>query len=85
MYLPYSSVEDAQSAARFAEASVAYIGVAYHPDTRFSDYIDETGRRLFTQDESARLDFLAEKAFSFCGTALYDIAVARQRQHLGLV
>jgi len=52
MDLPSFPVSDVASAVAFAHWCVDQIGVGFHPDTPFLDYIDETGCPLFTPGES---------------------------------
>jgi hypothetical protein len=81
---PPFTILDSMSAAAFALWCVNLIGPGYHPDSPFSEYIDETGRPLFSPTESVFLDSLTDKSFSYCGDTLYEIAEAQQRLMLGL-
>jgi hypothetical protein len=81
---PPFAVVDAKSAAAFARWCVHQISACYHPDSPFSDYIDESRRPLFSPNEAAFLDALTDKSFSYCGDMIYEIAEAPQRILLGL-
>lgn len=59
-------VQDHESAVRFVQWCVEVLGLGYHPDTPFSDYVDRDGRATFSSSEAARLEEAAERAFAFC-------------------
>jgi hypothetical protein len=62
-------VHDRDSAIQFVQWCVAQIGLGYHPDTRFADYVEADGKPVFSADESKRLDDLTEKACGFIDPA----------------
>jgi hypothetical protein len=59
-------VYDRASAARFVKWCVDVIGLGYHPDTPFADYVDGDGRATFSSPEAGRLEELADRVFKFC-------------------
>lgn len=67
-------VSDAQSADGFVRWCVEFIGLGYHPDTPFSQYVDEAGRPLFTEAEAQELDILQEASFQFSDP--YEIGIS---------
>ncbi len=40
-------VHDRDSATQFVKWCVAQIGLGYHPDTRFADYVEDDGTPYF--------------------------------------
>jgi hypothetical protein len=63
---PPPEVHDRESAVRFVKWCVEEIGLGYHPDTQFADYVDGDGRASFSPADVARLEELAELAFEHC-------------------
>lgn len=59
-------VRDQESAVHFIKWCVEQLGLGYHPDTPFSDYVGQGGQAAFSSEEARQLDELTEKAFSFC-------------------
>ena len=59
-------VIDKASATAFVQWCVGRLGLGYHPDTPFADYIDTAGNAVFTPDEVAILNARQVAAFSFC-------------------
>ena len=61
-------VHDHESAVSFIQWCVEEIGLGYHPDTPFADYVclDGSGQATFSQAEAARLQELSHRAFQFC-------------------
>ena len=59
-------VFDNESAAAFVLWCVENIGLGYHPDTRFEDYIDEDGKQSFDVPTAATLNELQNAAFTWC-------------------
>lgn len=41
------------------------IGMGFHPDTRFTEYVDGAGARLFTDEQARTLDATLADAFAF--------------------
>ena len=64
-------VHDQEFAVRFIKWCVEQLGLGYHPDTPFSDYVGQGGQAVFAPEEARLLDELTEKAFSFCDP--YDV------------
>lgn len=68
-------VADETSARRFIAACVDYIGLGFHPDETFGEYLDgETGRRLFPDETATWLDEQMDAADAF-GFDLADVAL----------
>lgn len=80
MILP-PSVTDTPSATQFVFWCLDNIGMGYHPDTAFSEYEDETGKRLFTDDEAEELDALNSQVFDHI--CPYEIGLAEMRRRMG--
>ncbi len=59
-------VHDRESAVCFIKWCVEVIGLGYHPDTHFADYVDRDGRAIFSTADAARLEELTECAFQHC-------------------
>jgi hypothetical protein len=75
------SVHDRKSAVHFVRWCVAVIGLGYHPDDRFADYVAAGGRPTFRPKEAVRLEALAERAFAYCDP--YEIGCAEFERLLG--
>jgi hypothetical protein len=58
-------VNDRDSAIRFVKWCVEKLGLGYHPDTRFGDYVETDGTAVFTGLDATRLDELTGKAREF--------------------
>ena len=55
---------------------VQQLGLAFHPDTRGSDYVAEGGGPAFTAAEAAEYDRDIEAAFARAEEDPYEIAIA---------
>ena len=66
-------VYDRDSAIGFVEWCALRLGLGYHPDTPFADYVDGDGRPVFSPAQAHGLDALTEQAFAFCDP--YEVAV----------
>ena len=73
-------VHDRDSAAAFVRWCVSHIGLGYHPDTAFEDYIDSEGGASFTPEIARSLNELNARAFDFCDP--YEIGLAEVRRKL---
>lgn len=50
------------------------LGIGFHPDTPFDDYINtDTRRRIFTDDEAEELDTTLAECFAVCKRLGIDI------------
>lgn len=56
-------IKDSESAILFIEWCVRQIGLGFHPDTPFAEYVQVD---LGSDDEASLLDALMDKAFEFC-------------------
>jgi hypothetical protein len=74
-------VHDRASAIRFVGWCVAVIGLGYHSDDRFADYVADDGRPTFRPKEAVRLEAPAERAFAYCDP--YEIGCAEFERLLG--
>jgi hypothetical protein len=72
------NVHDRATAEQFVKACVAEIGLGFHPDTRFEDYVDGDGRRVFPDAEAERLNLMADRAAGFVD--LYAVGLAEMRK-----
>lgn len=76
---------DPREARLFVRAVTEWIGPGFHPDTDMADYVNETGKRCFSKQESAALnrelgwarDVLERGSIDIC-----TIALAVQRRLL---
>ena len=59
-------VRDRDSAIRFVEWCARRLGLGYHPDTPFADYVDGEGRPVFSPAQARCLDALTLQAFAYC-------------------
>lgn len=73
-------VHDRDSAAAFVRWCVMHVGLGYHPDTPFEDYVDDSGVASFSLDAANTLNELNERAFSFCDP--YEVGLAEVRKQL---
>jgi hypothetical protein len=77
------TIRDRSTAERFIEWCVREIGLGFHPDTPFADYVTiASGTAVFSSDEAVRLDTLLDRAFEFCDP--YEIGRLAQRRAMGL-
>jgi hypothetical protein len=71
-------IDDEASASSFIAACVGKVGLGYHPDTPFAEYVAENGIRCFSDEEARSLDEATEVAFRHCDA--YSVALeAAQR------
>jgi hypothetical protein len=68
-----------QQAIDYVKHCVDWIGPGFHPDTRFADYVDGAGRKLFNDDQVAIADANIEECFAVLGDEVYDIALDHSR------
>lgn len=77
------SIHDRSSATTFVEWCVREIGVGFHPDTPFSDYVlIGSDERAFNDDEVVHLNALLNRAFEFIDP--YETGLSAQRKSLTL-
>lgn len=69
--IPHSveTVEDAQGLVRWC---VENIGLGYHPDTPFEEYITREQEVSFKLEIAARLNELHDRAFELLGDSIYE-------------
>lgn len=67
-------VNDRATAIAFVRWCVGQLGLGYHPDTSFADYVDREGRATFPSEEARELDKLQDQAFEKCDP--YEIGLA---------
>jgi hypothetical protein len=72
------NVHDRATAEQFVKACVAEIGLGFHPDTRFEDYVDAGGNRVFSDAEAERLNLMADRAAGFVD--MYAIGLDEMRR-----
>jgi hypothetical protein len=74
-------VSDGESATRFVKWCVEQLGLGFHPDTRFAEYVEEDGSPVFTPEQARQLDELTEKAFNFIDP--YDVGMSEFERLMG--
>lgn len=66
-----NTIEDVQ---RFFEYIIYELGINFHVDTPFSDYVyNYNDKRCFTKSEALRLQIMMEKSFEICDNESVDI------------
>jgi hypothetical protein len=55
-----------ESAEGFLAWCVDRLGLGFHPDTPFADYVDANGERCFDSVTAQQLDEQLQRAFAFC-------------------
>jgi len=66
---PIITVEDAQQLVRWC---VENIGLGYHPDTPFEEYINRERMASFDPKVAERLNGLHDRAFELLGDSIYE-------------
>lgn len=78
------SIKDYESAVRFITWCIQEIGLGFHPDTPFSDYITlEAGKPLFDEPTAERLDHLLERTFEYCDP--YHVGLGLFQKSMGQI
>jgi len=67
-------VTDTATALEFVRWCVKEIGLGYHPDTSFNDYVDVFGQPCFSAIEAKMLDAFTDAAFDHCDP--YDVGAS---------
>lgn len=78
-----NTIEDVQ---RFINYIIKELGLNWHPDDAFIDYVTPQGVPCFTDEQALFLEDLLEQAFFLCEEAendLYEIGLDIFRDHLG--
>lgn len=84
MPLP-ATIGSYQNLRQFILEVLGELGWGYHPDTRFSDYIDAaTGAPTYTVEQAFERDSLQEQAFDTFGDAVYDLALSITYEWAGI-
>lgn len=81
-----SHTANAEIAAEWVRDLVRFIGPGFHPDSRFSDYVTDHGRRCFTPKESRFPEGemkLTCEILEQAGIEIYAVALPVQHQMLG--
>ena len=77
---------EAADATAFLESAFRAIGVGFHPDTSFHDYVDvDTGEKLFYDDDADYLDLGLAEAVALQNCELedaYDVCVRLAKEWL---
>jgi hypothetical protein len=69
---------DREQAIAYVEHCVDWIGVGFHPDTKFSDYVDvKRGEKLFNEDQIAHAEANMEACFEVLGDEVYEVALRK--------
>lgn len=53
------------------------IGLGFHPDTDFNDYVDNKDNRAYTEKEANLLNERMKRAFKVLGSRIYDIGAEK--------
>jgi hypothetical protein len=70
------SIRDEDGCRRFFQYLVEPLGLIWHPDTRFKDYVVlDTGGPVFTPIAAAVLDHAMAKCFELLGERVYDVGL----------
>jgi hypothetical protein len=64
------TIEDVQE---FLNDCVNYLGLAFHPDTNFSDYVSSNGYPLYNEEQAEISNQMMEKSFDICDELDVDI------------
>ena len=59
-----------------------YVGVGFHPDTYFEDYVDDNGEKVFTMSMSIHFNSMLDQAFKLFYTndeCIYEFCLANQK------
>ena len=73
-FAPSYDVFNLDEAEHFVRWAARDIGLGFHPDTRFADYVDLSGSRLFSDDTAKRCDDYMADSFGF-GMDPYQVAI----------
>ena len=71
LHTKYVSVSDIKSAQSFLRWCCSSIGLGFHPETDFADYIDDDGKPVFTRSQARILNTSLEE----CYKILPDVCV----------
>lgn len=67
----------------FLRDSVRTVGLGFHPDTPFAEYVDDAGGRAFGDETAAVCEADLARAFELLGERVYDICADEQRRLMG--
>ena len=70
------NIGSVQDVRRFFTYLVTAEGLKFHPDSRFWEYVDSDGVRLFSLEQCNHYDKLMRRSFEVCrkeGEDIYDI------------
>ena len=59
-----------------------YVGVGFHPDTHFEDYVDDSGEKVFTMSMSIHFNSMLNQAFMLFhknDECIYEFCLANQK------
>ena len=59
-----------------------YVGVGFHPDTYFEDYVDDSGEETFTMNMSIHFNSMLDQAFILFhknNECIYEFCLANQK------
>lgn len=64
------TIEDVQE---FLNDCINYLGLAFHPDTNFIDYVSSNGYPLYNEEQAEISNKMMEQAFDICDELDVDI------------
>ena len=68
------TMQDVEQFLRYAiESNWLALGMGFHPDDDFSDYMKDNGERLFSDNEAKALNEMTNKCFAICEKQNADI------------
>lgn len=73
------TMQDVEQFLQYAiEPNGLALGMEFHPDNNFSDYIKENGEKVFSNEEAKALNEMTNKCFAICekqNTDIYTLAL----------
>lgn len=77
-------VVDKKSARIFLRWAIKTVGMGFHPDTGFDDYVVcKTGERTFSKEDAYRCDIELNAAFLILDGNTYAVALAEMKKIQG--
>ncbi len=77
-----AKIDDEASARRFIASCIKIVGLGYHPDTPFRDYVADDGSRCFSDAEARNFEEATQIAFRYCHP--YSVALDAAQRLLGI-
>ena len=74
------TMQDVEQFLRYViEPNGLALGMGFHPDDDFSDYMKENGEKMFSNDDAKILNIMTSKCFDICekqNTDIYALALS---------